>query len=454
MKNYRPQILIALCLLFVVVMGVSLSAGWLNSFFWAAEHAEVQGIDYFSLPKAYQNLMNGKSVFDTWGAPMFGPRATWYLAHPAFAVWVGGWFSDFSPWNSYALFVVASLLITILAAWFMSSFALSATYKAWMFVLLLCGFPVYWTLYVGNIQQFFVISLALVHLGLLGLAFPNNNTWSRYSKGLLLAGLLISFFSKPLVILMIPMLLIVSATRVTTIKALVIYGVVSLLYIVVPPLNPEGIGLARVIEIALDPAYMKEHLNIYNNNFVVSPEMKDNGMHWFNLIAQSDFYLNHVEVYSFPVFLNSVLGERLPGALYKLPILLGVLCSVGLFFIKDRQRQVEAALWLSGAFVCTFFLSYNTVWEYQYTAIMPFVAVLALLYERGLLEKPVAVILFGCALLIYLPSLYVLWGNPSPGDTQIALMRSTKVIPTLLLYVLSLAAAIKVMLPRGVKVAA
>ena len=445
MGKNRPYLLGGFVSLFVLLMVGSLLYGWLDPFFWAAQHAQVQGIDYFSLPKAYQNLLQGKSVFDTWGTPMYGPYATWYLAHPAFAVWVGSWFSYSSPWVSYALFVGMSILVTALSAWFLSRFALTVRYKTWMFVLLLCGFPVYWTLYVGNIQQFFVLSLALVHAGLLGLAFPRNETWSRYARGLLLAGLLISFFSKPLVILMIPLLLITKLTRVTTIKALVVYGVVSLLFIVVPPLNPEGLGLLRVIEIGLDPAYIQQHLNIYNNNFVVNREMKDNAMHWFNLVAQSDFYLNHIEVYSFPVFFNTLLDTRLPGWLYKLPILLSLLCSIGVFFVKDPKRQAAAALWLSGAFVCTFFLSYNTVWEYQYTAMMPFIAILALLQERGIISKSKTALLFACAVLIYLPSLFIFIGAYKPEMYLISLMRSTKVIPTLIIFLITLATAFQLL---------
>lgn len=320
----------------------------------------------------------------------------------------------------------------------MARFALTARYRAWMYVLLLCAFPFYWTLYVGNIQQFFVLSLALVHLGLFGLAFPKTLTWSKYAHGLLLAGLLISFFSKPLVILMMPMLLIVPVTRLTTVKALGIYVVVSLLFLVVPVLNPEGTGLARNIELALNLNYVKEHMNIYNNNFQLNADMKDNGMHWFNLIAQSDFYLNHVEVYSLPVFINTVVGERLPGILFKLPILITVLASVGLFFIKDKAKQLEATLWLSGAIVCTFFLSYNTVWEYQYTAILPFIAIMALLYERNIIKKQVAWVAFAAAIFIYLPTAYVLMGVAAPSTTQLHLLRISKVLPTLVLFILAL----------------
>ena len=88
---------------------LSLHFGWLNMFFFGAEHANVQGIDYFAVPKSFLNLLENRSVFDTWGGTAYGPYSTWYLAHPAFSVFVASWFSFFSPWTSYWVFCIFSL---------------------------------------------------------------------------------------------------------------------------------------------------------------------------------------------------------------------------------------------------------------------------------------------------------------------------------------------------------
>jgi hypothetical protein len=89
---------------------------------------------------------------------------------------------------------------------------------------------------------------------------------------------------------MLPLLLFTKETRKTTIKSLVIYGIVSLIFIVVPMFNPEGVGLQKLMTLNTD--FIKQNMNIYKNNFVLNAFMKDNAMHWFNLIAQSEYKLN------------------------------------------------------------------------------------------------------------------------------------------------------------------
>ena len=109
MKKYRLYLLPAFIGCFVLIMLLSLHYGILNMFFFGAEHANVQGIDYFAVPKSFLNLVEQRSIYDTWGGSAYGPYATWYLAHPAFSIFVASWFSFFSPWTSYWLFSIFSL---------------------------------------------------------------------------------------------------------------------------------------------------------------------------------------------------------------------------------------------------------------------------------------------------------------------------------------------------------
>ncbi|MFN7014396.1 MAG: hypothetical protein ACK4ON_09030, partial [Bacteroidia bacterium] len=213
------------------VMLASLKLGWLDVFFWAAENAQVQGIDYFALPKSYLNLLEGRSAFDTWGGTPYGPYATWYLGHPAFSVFVMFWFSFFSPWVSYVLFVVFSLFLLLYSAHHFSNLGTSSSEKVMPYFLLLCAFPVYWMLYVGNMHAPLVLAMSLLLIAIYEMLYGNDDKSARKK---LLAALLISFFSKPIVILMIPALLLVKETRNTTFKALGIYAIVSILFIVVP----------------------------------------------------------------------------------------------------------------------------------------------------------------------------------------------------------------------------
>lgn len=416
------------------VMLASLKLGWLDVFFWAAKNAQVQGIDYFALPKSYLNLLEGRSAFDTWGGTPYGPYATWYLAHPAFSVFVMFWFSFFSPWVSYALFVVFSLLLLIYSAYHFSKLAANSSEKIMSYFLLLCAFPVYWMLYVGNMHAPLVLAMSLLLIAIYEMLYGNDD---KCACKKLLAALLISFFSKPIVILMLPALLLVKETRNTTLKALGIYAIVSILFIIVPTLNPEGIGMARLLNTMFDFEFIKENMNIYKNNFVLNEYMKDNAIHWLNLVAQSEHRLNHIEVFSLPVFIDSIFGKQLPASIYKWPIYISLLLSITLFFISNKNARLTALMLLLSAISLTFYLSYNTVWEYQYASLMPVVALFYFLRNKGVFSKIEWILILSCSAFFYLPSFYFLLPQKEMFNlTEFNIIRLNRVIPALLLFVI------------------
>jgi hypothetical protein len=419
--------LIAVC---VLIMLGSLHFGWLKIFFFGAEHAQVQGIDYFAVPKSYLNLLEGRSAFDTWGGTMYGPYATWYLAHPAFSIFVASWFSFFAPWTSYWLFVLFSVIILAFCGYLIAALASNPFNKRLAYTLILCTFPTYWMLYVGNMHAPVVLALTLI---LVSLCDWQENT--KRARKFLFAGLLISLFSKPIVLLMLPLFLLLKETRMTTIKALMIYAFVSLLFIMVPVLNPESVGWTRMTALILDPAFVKEHMNIFRNQFVLNEYMKDNSIHWFNLIAQSEYELKHIDVFSLPVFIDSLLDKNLPAGIYKIPIYISLFLSVALACVEDKKIRMEGALLLVMAISLTFFLSYNTVWEYQFTSVLPVIALLPVLKERNVFYSNYIKGMFLLSLFICLPSFYFLVHN---GDYQspvsLALIRSSRIIPVLILF--------------------
>lgn len=433
MKQKIAPFLPYLTLAFVLIMLGSLHFGWLNPFFFGAEHADVQGFDYFAVPKSYLNLLEGRSAFDTWGGTAYGPHATWYLAHPAFSVFVASWFSFFSPWTSYALFIAFSVLIMAYCGYLISKSTTDIYYKRLSYVVLLCAFPTYWMLYVGNMHAPLVLALTLIMLGLMEFTYSENNGRAR---NLLFAGLLISFFSKPIVLLMLPLFLLLKETRATTVKALIIYAFVSFLFIVVPFLNPESIGWTKLNSLMLDFDFIKENMNIYKNNFVLNAYMKDNSIHWLNLIAQSDYKLMHIDVFSLPVFIDTILGKALPASIYKVPIYLSLLLSVGVALMNDRKVQLESALLLVMAISLTFFLSYNTVWEYQFASALPIVALLPILKSKDVFYKKQVSLMFAVGLFFCLPSFYFLIRNGDyMSDTALTLVRFNKIVPALFLFV-------------------
>lgn len=92
--KYFPYVVAAI----IAGMLLSLHFNWLQIFFFGAEHAQVQGIDYFSAPKSFLNLLEKRSMFDSWKGVPYGPYATWYLAHPAFGVFIASCgFHSFHP---------------------------------------------------------------------------------------------------------------------------------------------------------------------------------------------------------------------------------------------------------------------------------------------------------------------------------------------------------------------
>ncbi|MDF2437195.1 MAG: hypothetical protein K0Q95_1571 [Bacteroidota bacterium] len=423
-----PYFIVALALF----MFASLHFGWLNSFFYGAENSHVQGIDYFAVPKSYLNLLEGRSVFDTWGGVPYGPYSTWYLAHPAFSVFVASWFSFFEPWTGYWVFALFTLCLMGLSAYFISRLSSNKLNKQIAFLILLCSFPTFWLLYVGNMHAPLVLALTLILIAFVEFSNENNKRASH----LLFAGLLISFFSKPIVLLMLPLFLLLKETRFTTIKALLIYGFVSLLFIIVPVLNPQGIGWTKLTSLLLEPAFIKEHMNIYKNGFVLNEYMKDNSIHWLNLIAQSDYKFMHIDVFSLPVFMDTFLGHETSAKIYKLPIYFCLALSVGVACIDNKRIKLESALLLVMSISLTFFLSYNTIWEYQFTSFLPVLALLPILKEKNVFYARYIKPMFITGVLVSLPSLYFLVHD---GDFQspmaLSLIRITRIIPVLFIFI-------------------
>ena len=337
--RYLPLVIIAI----VAFILLSLHFGWLNMFFYGAElNPNVQGIDYFAVPKSFLNLLEGRSVFDSWGGVPYGPHSTWYLAHPAFSLFVASWFSFFSPWTSYWLFVLFSIAVMAYCGYLISKMTDNIFKKYLSYFILLFAFPTFWMLFVGNMHAPLVLALTLILLSIYELTYSENEQDIKSANKKLLAGLLISFFSKPIVLLMLPLLLLTKETRKTTIKCLIIYFVVSLLFIVVPQLNPQGIGLKKLMSIAFDFDFIKANMNIYQNHFVLNQYMKDNSIHWLNLIAQSDYKLMHIDVFSLPVFIETIVGKATASGIYKIPIYISLILSVGVAFIKDKKIRLES----------------------------------------------------------------------------------------------------------------
>jgi hypothetical protein len=319
-----PQTAVVVIVLYVVMMLIALWLGAYEPWFWGQGARGGQGIDFFCVPKAYLNVWNGTSAFDTWSAPAYGPYATWFVLHPAVAVWVGGYFSWLSPWVAYGAFVVVTLGLLAFSASLFAHYASGAWRKVLVFGALLASPISYLLLFGGNVHGLVICAASMLLVGLHELYIVEFNhscevgqSERRLVFGIpstvkIASGLLLSFLSKPILILLVPALLLVSRSRRSTMTALGLYVLISVSFLLFPILNPEAIGIERLGELLLSPSVVKANLNIYVNQFRLTPEMRDNAMHWLHMVAQSNYLWDHLQVLSFPVFIRGVTEFVLP----------------------------------------------------------------------------------------------------------------------------------------------
>lgn len=414
----------------VFVELLSLRLGLLNVFFFDTAHADVQGIDYFSLPKAWLNLQAGRSMYATFDPPAYGPHFTWYLAHPLLAATLGYPLSRLDPMDSYGVFTLLSLGVMAACAWLLVRESDDVLVRRLIPLLLLGAFPTYIMLWVGNVQAFTVLGLTLVYVGVLRLA--RGRWWE--APWYLRVGLLLSLFTKPVVLLMFPLLLLMRETRRAAFDALAVYLPVSLLFLVMPALNPERISLGRTAWLAMHPSFVRQTMNIYANRMFLTPDMRDNSVHWLNLVAQSGSRFLHVDVVSLPAFLDGVFGVRTPGWIYLVPTSLVLALSVMVARMRDVEARRRAAMLVVLAASLDFFLAYATAWEYQYTAVLPVAAVLLVAGPSCIPGRRTWAWCLGLACCAWLPSLYFLSGSENPDRGVASMVRLDHVVPVTALF--------------------
>ncbi|MFN7013047.1 MAG: hypothetical protein ACK4ON_02130 [Bacteroidia bacterium] len=95
----------------------------------------------------------------------------------------------------------------------------------------------------------------------------------------------------------------------------------------------------------------------------------------------------------------------------------------------------------------TFYLSYNTVWEYQYASLMPLVALFYFLRKKGFFSKVEWIAIVVCCAFFYLPSFYFMLPQKEIFDlSEFNLIRLNRVIPALVLFVILLMRISKIIL--------
>ncbi len=414
-----------------VFMLVSLRTGLLNCFYFDTTFAHVQGIDFFPVERGWRNLLDGRSMFDTFHST-YGPRATWLVYHPGIVLVLGPVLMAFQPWTAYAVWSVLAMLMLVAAAWVIARRGTDPLRRAVVGLVVVGGFPTFILLYSGNVQAVIVLAVALIFAAVDSMRTVGR---TRRNEAMLLAGLLLSLFSKPIVLPMLLLLLLLPETRRSALRALAMYLGFSLLVIVIPAINPAATDWSRRWLLLTHLDVVRSTMNVYTNGMVVTRDMQDNGVHWLGMLGFTDYRLLHVDVYSLPALLDGLFRTSTPNSLYRVPLLLCVEVSLLVALIRDRADRFEAALLTLMATSLILFLSYGLVWEYHYTGVFPIVGLLLVRGRFDRFEKAVAAI----GAILWLPGLFVFFRH---ADLTLlsyqTILRLDRVLPVVVLFALLL----------------
>jgi hypothetical protein len=412
-----------------IIFLLLLKFGILDQFFFTGIVGN-KGIDYFALPKGFLNLLEGRSIFDTWGGTAFGPYATWYIAHPTFAVMIMPFFSIFPTWISYWLFVVFSMVLMLISAYFFTTLIQNYWIKALFYFVLICTFPTYLMLYVGNMHAPVILALSFLFIAIYLIIKPIEGLSYKW---FFIIAMIVSLFTKPVVLIMFPVFLIIEKTRKLTIYIIGLYILISFLFIIFPLFNPEGVGISNLFSLTVE--HLQNKRNIYTNGFNLTPLMKDNIIHWINLISMSDYYFKHIEIFGFATFCNDILGFDLPKILYKLPVIFSVFGAFALYFTKENNAKYLAVLFLIMSISLTVFISYNLVWEYQYASVTPVFVMIIILFLHQNISKHVFYLLAFFAVWFYLPSPFFIFNKSNNWSvTSQNLLHASRALPVFIVY--------------------
>jgi glycosyltransferase involved in cell wall biosynthesis len=418
---------------------LSLRLGLLDAFFFDTNRAHVQGIDFFGVERAWLNLFDGRSAFDTFRSS-YGPYATAPVYHPAIFLLIGPWLMAFSPWSAYGVWTLVSVALMLLSAFIIMQRGDDPLRRAFVALLLVGSFPGILMLHVGNVQAVVILACALVFT-----AFDDisQNGCTQHNQKMLLTGLLLSLFSKPVVLMMLPLLLLLQDTRRTALRAIATYIIVSFAFLFVPGLNPVAMEWSQRWFLFLHPDVVQQTMNLFTNGFNVTPPMQDNAMHWLTMRGMAAFRMEHIDVYSLPALCDVWLGRQTPDALFQLPILFVLAVTALVAFVRDRTARMEAALMTLMAASLLLLLSYGLVWEYHFTLILPIAALLLMRKDIDAMERAIIAL----TVLIWLPSLYVLLRNQDVGLLSVQMpLHAERVLSAGLIFALLLVRAIRIAL--------
>jgi hypothetical protein len=350
-------VFMAVTTVWTTAMLSSLRWRFLDPFVAGTVHTRI-GLDFFQTPRAFKNLVAGNNLFLT-EISDYGPYSTSYYYHPFAAIIVGPWTAPFEPWTAYCIFVGASVILLAFSGWILGTAFKNPAHKAFAYLALFCSLPTYLLLWNAQLHVLLIVAVSLILAGLLRLA-QEPQAPERYLFWIQI-GLLLSLLSKPTVVLMLPVFCMMPETRRKAIAPLLIYAVVSLVFLFVPRLNLgnyNAVHWQNIIAASGSPA------PVYS---VVYPRILD--------------YVNNDEIYSLPMFIWRVCGQLIPLVVFKLPLAFVLLVSLSPLVLQERWRRVRVATVAVALCILVHYLTYFLTYEYHYTTLLPLLPVLLWLWQ-------------------------------------------------------------------------
>jgi hypothetical protein len=243
-------------------------------------------------------------------------------------------------------------------------------------------------LWLAQSHIFLVLAIALILSGLMRM-YQDEQHAGRYARWVQL-GILISLLSKPVILVMLPVLLVVPETRGKLLVPLAVYTGVSLVFLLVEPLNPggfNGVHWLAIVRSSVSPVLAMD--------FVFPREV--------NLLA-------NYHVYSLPILLGRVFGESTAALVAKIPLVVIAGMSLLPLVLHERLERLRAAIVVVSLCVMSLFLCHYSVNEYYYAALLPVLPTVFWLLQGE--SRPwlcrTLMVAFVVLLAIFLPTAHIL----------------------------------------------
>ena len=204
------------------------------------------------------------------------------------------------------------------SAWLLASAFQSPAYRGFAYFAMFCSLPTYLMLWNAQAHIFLIVAVGMILSGLMRLAEePHAERYGRWIQ----LGLVIAMLSKPVVILMLPVLFLLPETR-KLLLPLAVYAAVSLLCLIAGDVNPGGYNGIHWLNIVGAGSGTRQSLN--------------------RLVPTEFDLLQNLGLYSLPIFVNRNLGYAIPAAFFRIPLVAVLVMSFSPLVLDEREQRLRS----------------------------------------------------------------------------------------------------------------